>query len=186
MFLLVILNVKRVTKILIHTYSLYTLVPSYDTQDQLLGLVSLLLCYFQIIAPSFLYGKKKKPCIFLRWTPKITILFVTVLSHTHSLTYLSTLVTLGSSQVILVSGWRIPERFGHLVLCRHDQFHLLHFISITCSVSVFWSSHLSSIITNSNTILVITIPKPSSLLQVFIILSTWSPAPLPNSHIQAD
>ena len=93
MFLLVILYIKRVTRILkIHIYSLHALVPSYETQDQLLGLVSLcFLCFFQIIALSFLCGKKKKPCIFEVDTQNHCILFITVLSHPHSLTHLSTI-----------------------------------------------------------------------------------------------
>lgn len=139
---------------------------------------------------SFFYEKKKNHTP-LRLIPigknHYRYLFIPFLDHTHSLIIFSLpLVILATSQITLVSRWRIPKSFGHFVLCPHHQFYLFHFISNTHSVSQYCSvlSHpCFSITSNTNTNSVTTTLESPILLQVFYKLKICSPTPLPFSPL---
>lgn len=136
---------------------------------------------------SFFYEKKNHTPLRLIPIGKnhYRYLFIPFLDHTHSLIIFSLpLVILATSQITLVSRWRIPKSFGHFVLCPHHQFYLFHFISNTHSVSQYCSvlSHpCFSITSNTNTNSVTTTLESPILLQVFYKLKICSPTPLPFS-----
>lgn len=171
-----ILQINKMAKILICIYSLCILMPYYQTQGQLLGLGPL--CFprcFQITVHSLMKKKKKKILLLWGWYPlaKITVIifsFLFLITLIHWFIFSLPLVILATSQITLVSRWRIPESFGHFVLYPHHQFYLFHFISNTHFVSQYYSvlSHpCFSITANTNTNSVATTLESPSLLQVF-------------------
>ena len=127
-----ILQIIRMTNVSIHTYLLCILVPSHGSWDQLFRLESSLLpmlfpdrCFFILLLKQT-NKHKNNNCIFetnplTKTQCRFSLLFITLLCHIHWLIFSLHLIVLGTFQVTLVSRWRIPESFDHLVLCPHNQ-----------------------------------------------------------------